>query len=91
MSELLDEFRRPLCELGRVRVLQNVLELRSANARVDLQVLRRLHEERDAFDAARGVAQPFDDLLRVGPLIVRLKHNVKARRVYGRVHRARAD
>ena len=64
LPEFLHELRRPLGELGRVGVLQNVLELRAADARVDLQILRRLHEERDAFDTARGIAQPFDDLSR---------------------------
>jgi len=61
LSKFLHEFRRPLCELGRIRVLQNVLKLRAANARIDLQILRCLHEKRDAFDISCGIAQPFDD------------------------------
>jgi hypothetical protein len=65
--------------------------LRAADARIDLQILRRLHEERDAFDIARGIAQPFDDFFGIRALIVRLEHDVKPGGIDGRVHCSRAD
>ena len=90
LTEFLHEFRCPLAQLRGVRILQNVLELSAADARVDLQILRRLHEKRDAFDVAGRVAQTFDDFFRIGALVVRLEHNVKPRGVDRGVDRSRA-
>ncbi len=92
----LDDPGHPLRELVRVRVLDAELVLRARHARLDRQVLHRLHVHRDADHVARLLLQAADDVARaVGPPRItateRLQVDQHAARVHRRVGAVDAD
>ena len=92
LPEFLHQLRRPLRQFRCVGILQGVLVLRAADAGVDLHILRGLHEERNAFDVARCLAQAVDDFLRArASFVVRLEDDEEPRGVDRGVDRAGAD
>ena len=79
-------------KLGFIGVLQRVLVLGAADAAVDLDVLHRLHEQRDALDVLGRLAQPVNDFADAGAaLVARFEIDVEPAGVDGGVDRARAD
>ena len=62
--------RCPVREFLWVCVLERVLELRSAKAAIDLQVLDRLQVDRDALQVRQFALEPVDDGLCIGVALV---------------------
>ncbi len=63
-AQLLQELLRPLVQLVDIGVLQRVLEAAAGDAGADIDVLRRLQEQIDAFELGELRPQPVDDLRR---------------------------
>ncbi len=64
------QLRRPLVELVDVRILQRVLILGARGAAADVQILRRLHEQRGARHLRQLRPQAVDDLVGAGAALV---------------------
>ena len=65
-----EQLRRPFVELVDVRILQGVLILRARGAAADVEVLRRLQEQRRTGHLRQLRPQPVDDLIGGGAALV---------------------
>ena len=83
---------RPFGEFRLVRVLQRILILRAADAAIDLDILHRLHEKRNALNVPGCRAQPVNDFTGAGfAPVAWLEPDVNAAGVYRRVDGTGAD
>ena len=69
--QLVGDPRRPGLQLVEIGVLQRVLILRPRQPAADVEILRRLHEERDALDLGQLRPQAGDDLVGGGRPLAR--------------------
>ena len=88
----IEQLRGPFAKLGFIGILQGVLKLRAADARLDLHVLHGLHEQGNACDIFGGLAEALDNFPGAGlAFVARFETDVQAAGIGGGVDRSRAD